>query len=786
MGLIQNFIDSLSSKPEPKQKADLNQAIKPIFSDVPPEPKSSEYLDTLESWAFIAISAIADEISTMDFLVKRETAEGIEDVNNHPAEQLLKNPNSIQSGSMLMWLIFVYWLSEGEAPLLLDKPVNPTQMILLRPDKLEVLSEDGDITGYRYQKGNMEFTDYKAEEVVFLRFPNTKTIFRGGSLLKYIARTVDLDTFNEKHMNAFFYNNATPGFVLQTDKELNKPILQRLRMQFEKRHRGVEQAWRMAVLEKGLKAQKLGSTLQEAMSDKIEAKIRDKILANYKVPKATLGIVEDTNRANTEASDVIFAKRAILPKLNMMIDQLNKLLLPKFTGTENMNYWVDNPVMEDRKHDAEIDQIYLNTGVLEPNEIRERMGLEPLEEPEEPEELNPNEEDEDELEETEKILKEVLLDGEIRNFNITDKDMVKFHNDKIFVTNQKEQELQHVLKKYFLNLKGRLNSSVTKKSLISGEALEVNYSNADEEAILEKATKKTLNEVFASQAALTYALLGISATINLSDEKAKKELDSRRKKFSESVAKTTKKTVARLVEETDDSTTKIELERNIEKKFNELSETKSQEITRTEISAVAGIATVMVYQRTKIIGKEWFTAEDERVCQFCRPMNGKIIPLNRNFWNKGSDMVGEDLGKIDFKLSGIKAPPLHPRCRCDLRPVFAKDSIPLNPFNYQDQSERRGIRRDRKLQDKKELEIREAKLAIDKKEVDKEKKKAETFQKELLKQEEFLDKKEQRVTKEIKQFKQIVDESGITKTKKQTGGKEKGRKTTKNTKRAKR
>jgi len=50
--------------------------------------------------------------------------------------------------------------------------------------------------------------------------------------------------------------------------------------------------------------------------------------------------------------------------------------------------------------------------------------------------------------------------------------------------------------------------------------------------------------------------------------------------------------------------------------------------------------------------KEWMTADDERVCEFCGPMDGVVIELEDTF-----------PGATD-KLPSTYVPPAHPMCRC--------------------------------------------------------------------------------------------------------------------------
>lgn len=67
----------------------------------------------------------------------------------------------------------------------------------------------------------------------------------------------------------------------------------------------------------------------------------------------------------------------------------------------------------------------------------------------------------------------------------------------------------------------------------------------------------------------------------------------------------------------------------------------------------------------------WYTAEDANVCQFCAAMDGKEIDINDNFFNLGDTAKGvnDGFGFLTLEYSDVEAPPLHPDCRCYIRPA---------------------------------------------------------------------------------------------------------------------
>ena len=97
---------------------------------------------------------------------------------------------------------------------------------------------------------------------------------------------------------------------------------------------------------------------------------------------------------------------------------------------------------------------------------------------------------------------------------------------------------------------------------------------------------------------------------------------------------------------------------------------RAERIARSETIKASGFAQDEAWQQSGVVeAKEWFTAKDERVCEFCAEMDGKIVELGDTYWDKGDTMTvnGKEL-KLDYW--DIDTPPLHASCRCTLLPVL--------------------------------------------------------------------------------------------------------------------
>ena len=100
---------------------------------------------------------------------------------------------------------------------------------------------------------------------------------------------------------------------------------------------------------------------------------RDEILALFRVPRTIVGITDDVNRANAEASIYVFALRTIKPLMQKLTDHLTEMLLPEYG--DDLEFGFTSPVSEDRKESIEEYQQGISGGWLTINEVREREGL---------------------------------------------------------------------------------------------------------------------------------------------------------------------------------------------------------------------------------------------------------------------------------------------------------------------------------------------------------------------------------------------------------------------------
>ena len=94
---------------------------------------------------------------------------------------------------------------------------------------------------------------------------------------------------------------------------------------------------------------------------------------------------------------------------------------------------------------------------------------------------------------------------------------------------------------------------------------------------------------------------------------------------------------------------------------------RASRIAVTEVTRIYADGNIGAWKSTGMVGGyRWNTANDERVCPECGPMNGKVASMGGEFhaWNEVAN-------------TGIttKSPPAHVNCRCYLTPIVSVSQV---------------------------------------------------------------------------------------------------------------
>ncbi|HEV2378705.1 MAG TPA: phage portal protein [Terriglobia bacterium] len=149
----------------------------------------------------------------------------------------------------------------------------------------------------------------------------------GQDVVQLARQLIGLYLAIEKHAAKFFGNGAIPGGVLTTPAMLKDPQVQALKRTWQEAQGG-ENQHRVAVLENGMKYEKIGTTPSEAQMVDARKAQRSEVAALFHVPVTMLGET-GASRANAEQVALEFVNYTLSPWVSAWEQELKRKLFPQ-------------------------------------------------------------------------------------------------------------------------------------------------------------------------------------------------------------------------------------------------------------------------------------------------------------------------------------------------------------------------------------------------------------------------------------------------------------------------
>lgn len=664
-------------------------------------------MEVYAGWVYACIRAIAEEIANMElrlFEIKKDGTE--EEIYDNELLALVGSVNPTQTGYELLYntaahLELVgnaYWYLEGVK----KENDKPTAIYILNPRYVKTEREKfpNIIKQYKYTENNQNLI-FEPYQILHFKYPDPNDPYEGIGTVQSIAQWIDADNYATEFNRRYFLNGARIGGFLESESAYTPEQMDYLRKSFEAIYKGVDNAYKVAALPKGTKYTAGGENQKDMDFVNLQTMMRDKILSGFRVPRTALGITDDVNRANAEATNYIFALRTIKPKMQLIVSYLNEFLVPRYGD----NLYLDfvSPVPEDVLTKLEERKAAL---ALKPymsvNEVREELGLPAIE----------NGDD-------------VMTDFASVPLGAPKAEkMSKPQIKRRIIKKQAQKEISKDIAKSVVETLKELKDAITppepKKKLFSEmtddeyEAVWkvfitriAPYEKAQMEAV-RKFNSKQKDEVIENLPKIAKAIneddlfdyeKSVGALIDLSEpiqmslfekegEAAMAAIGVGKFALTPEVRKALQKSLELMSKSYNDTTLNLLKEKleqglsaglgldelkNIVSDIYEFSDiNRAEMVARSETFRVANSATHEAWQQSKVVKTiKWFTATDERVCPFCAEMHGRIVGIEENFFEKGDELAvgeGEAQQTMTLDYSDTPYPPLHPDCRCYIRP----------------------------------------------------------------------------------------------------------------------
>lgn len=286
-------------------------------------------------WHLHFITGNEDDECPMD----RCDAVGVQLVTSHPALTVLNAPNPFYTRQEFVETVQQHVDLTGEGWFVVDKIAGrPVTMWPIRPDRIAPVRHPKlFISGYVYVAPDGEKIPLRNDEVVMIRMPNALDPYRGLGPVQSVMTQIDSARYSAEWNRVFFKNSALPGGIIEMAGELDDDEWKEFQHRWAESHRGVNNAHRVALIEKGGVWKESGFTQKDMQFAELGKLSREEIREAFGIHGHMIGISEDVNLANARAADATYAKRLEVPRLDRWKGAFNKDFIKMF-GSMGKSY----------------------------------------------------------------------------------------------------------------------------------------------------------------------------------------------------------------------------------------------------------------------------------------------------------------------------------------------------------------------------------------------------------------------------------------------------------------
>lgn len=648
---------------------------------------SSKVLEANKGWVYRNNDVIAKEVAGIEFeLYKVRTVrdEVIYDrIFTHPILDALDKFNEFTSSYDGFYTTQSHRKLAGDAFWYVDRTgLVINNIFILPPDKVTINLGKADgsqriIQGYTYRdtiKGETVEVSYTPEEVIHFRVPDPKNSYRGMSAVVAAAEAIDTDTMAIEANKKLFERGLIAQLMLTTEKSLTDEQLKQLHSEFRNTYGGTQNAYKVPIFGGGIEPKNVQMSNKDAQFLEQQQWLRDKIMVIFGNTKAVLGITDDVNRANAEASLLAWMRSTVRPDMKGICDTLNEFLVPLYG--DNLLLGFKDPVQEDESDKIDEVKAQLDANIISVNEAREQLGYEPVEggnvmgydrtvEPVALRYVNTNRvvrKFQDDAERYKQIKADALKIAEkrVKKAKKVDKEFVpRVLPEKMAEYTKRHRKIVDTAEAVFADKVLSFINRLVDKALdnVPSEVADMqNKSLFDEDEMVVEATldfEPILTQVATQSGIEAMKLVDRESVYNPME--IRKTVKKRVELFAESMVKTDKdKLIDMITQGVQGGSSIPEISGNIRATFADYSKMQADRIVRTEVSSAASSAQVDAWEQSGVVvGKEWITSDP---CPECEPYDGQIVMLDKGFFAESEFADGD--------------PPLHPNCKCDLVPVL--------------------------------------------------------------------------------------------------------------------
>jgi HK97 family phage portal protein len=293
---------------------------------------------------------------------------------------LLARPNPFMDYTEMMELAVIDFLLAGEFIWLkykIDDSGKPLALYRLAPPLVEVeIGPKGVPINYVYTAPGGKPVKFSPDDIIHAKRPNPHNPWRGLGFVAGAPRMFDIELAQTESAAQYYEQGTRLTGVLESDRSVPPSTWEKMKRQFSLLYGGQSNAFKVAMLERGLKFNAMSATAVEANFVEMENLSKDRICRLMRVPTPLLGEMgSSTDRQAARESQRVFDNKTMRPFLNRLQEQITKSLTNAWGVEFKIDYAYVMPI-EDR---LDLAEALAGLPGVQVKDIRNQVGLEPLE-----------------------------------------------------------------------------------------------------------------------------------------------------------------------------------------------------------------------------------------------------------------------------------------------------------------------------------------------------------------------------------------------------------------------
>jgi len=336
---------------------------------------------------YAPIRLLSGTVSILPLDVFRRTgADTRERDTANPLHDLVHSkPNPWQTSAQFRRLMTERMLGYGKAYARIRNPGLPAALEPMHPARVKPFRDRRGALWYRHTPKDGPAETLAAHEVLHLRYGPAEDDEGLDTLspIELHRETIGLAMAATAYLARFFGNSAVPKGAIEVPAALSDKAAEALRASWERRHQGLENAHRLAILDGGMKFHELGMSNADAQFLESYRHVSSEVASKvFGVPPHLVGDTEKSTSwgSGIEQQSIGYVVHVVQPILEEWEQALDAALLtPDGRRSHFFEFNVDGLLRGDFKTRMEGMAMAVQWGLMTPNEARRLLNLPALE-----------------------------------------------------------------------------------------------------------------------------------------------------------------------------------------------------------------------------------------------------------------------------------------------------------------------------------------------------------------------------------------------------------------------